>query len=110
MLSGILIAKSESRKSKMQRVACILLLTQTHLAKKKKVKRDRTKEFLQDELDEIKKHKWIESEKVGYDLGETCCLEWITAFAARYRKEWENKNGKIVEEIEIEDGINCSGC
>lgn len=45
------------------------------------------KEFLA-ERDEIMKHKWIESEKAGYDIGfERALLDWIR----NHRDEWKNK-------------------
>jgi hypothetical protein len=41
-------------------------------------------EFLA-ERDEILKHKWIESQKVGYDIGfEKALLDWIV----KHRSEW----------------------
>ncbi|MEM8549525.1 MAG: hypothetical protein AAGF10_01935 [Verrucomicrobiota bacterium] len=43
-------------------------------------------EFLA-EREEILKHKWIESEKVGYDIGfERALLEWIR----NHRDEWRS--------------------
>jgi hypothetical protein len=45
------------------------------------------KEFLA-EREEILRHKWIESEKVGYDIGfERALLDWIV----RYRSAWREK-------------------
>ena len=42
------------------------------------------REFLA-ERDEILRHKWIESEKVGYDIGfDKALMEWIV----RHRKDW----------------------
>ncbi len=42
------------------------------------------KEFLA-EKDEILKHKWIESERLGYDIGfERALLDWIR----NHRDEW----------------------
>lgn len=42
------------------------------------------KEFLA-EREEILRHKWIESEKVGHDIGfEKALLDWIV----RYRSGW----------------------
>ena len=42
------------------------------------------KEFMA-EKDEILKHKWIESEKAGYDIGfEKALVDWIL----NHRKEW----------------------
>ena len=40
-----------------------------------------------EELNEILKHKWIESEKVGYDIGfEKALMSWITHHKAKYTK------------------------
>lgn len=42
------------------------------------------KEFLA-EREEILRHKWIESEKAGYDIGfEKALLDWIV----KHRAEW----------------------
>jgi hypothetical protein len=50
------------------------------------------KEFLA-EREEILKHKWIESEKAGADIGfEKALLDWIV----RYRSSWRNKRTKGV--------------
>ena len=46
------------------------------------------KEFLR-EREEILKHKWIESEKVGQDIGfEKALLDWVF----NHREKWRNKN------------------
>jgi hypothetical protein len=48
------------------------------------------KEFLA-EREEILKHKWIESEKAGADIGfEKALLDWIV----KYRSSWRNKRTK----------------
>ena len=48
------------------------------------------KEFLA-EREEILKHKWIESEKAGADIGfEKALLDWIV----KYRSSWRNKRSK----------------
>ena len=45
------------------------------------------KEFLA-EREEILRHKWIESEKVGQDIGfEKALLDWIV----KYRSAWREK-------------------
>jgi hypothetical protein len=47
-------------------------------------------EFLA-ERDEILKHKWIESEKVGYDIGfEKALLDWIV----KHRSTWRATRGR----------------
>jgi hypothetical protein len=48
------------------------------------------KEFLA-EREEILKHKWIESEKAGSDIGfEKALLDWIV----KYRSSWRSKRMK----------------
>jgi hypothetical protein len=45
------------------------------------------KEFLA-EREEILRHKWIESEKAGHDIGfEKALLDWIV----RYRSSWRQQ-------------------
>jgi len=56
------------------------------------------KEFLA-EREEILRHKWIESEKAGRDIGfEKALLDWIV----NYRSEWRAKrlSGEQVEDVE----------
>jgi hypothetical protein len=44
------------------------------------------KEF-QAEREEIMKHKWIESEKAGYDIGfERALTDWIIKHRSKWRK------------------------
>ena len=41
----------------------------------------------QAEREEILKHKWVESEKTGYDIGfERALTEWIVKHRAKWRK------------------------
>jgi len=50
------------------------------------------KEFLA-EREEILKHKWIESEKAGADIGfEKALLDWIV----KHRSSWRNKRQREV--------------
>ena len=44
---------------------------------------------------EMDRHKWLESEKVGYDLGVVAHLDWITKHSLAFRKEWIDKHKKI---------------
>jgi len=37
---------------------------------------------------EMEKHKWIESEKVGYDLGQKAVFDWIDRFSGPFRHYW----------------------
>ena len=45
------------------------------------------REFLA-EREEIFKHKWLESEKLGYDIGfERALTDWIIKHRAKWRKD-----------------------
>jgi hypothetical protein len=49
------------------------------------------KEFLA-EREEILKHKWIESEKAGHDIGfEKALLDWIV----KHRSAWRDKRHRV---------------
>ena len=53
------------------------------------------KEFLA-EREEILRHKWIESEKVGHDIGfEKALLDWVV----NYRSDWRTKRHSGEEEV-----------
>jgi hypothetical protein len=45
------------------------------------------------QIKEILKHKWIESEKAGIDLGDQAVIEWIEKYAADFRTHWEKALG-----------------
>lgn len=52
------------------------------------------KEFLA-ERDEILRHKWIESEKLGHDIGfEKALLDWII----KYRSGWRTNRAKLLRD------------
>lgn len=49
------------------------------------------KEFLA-EREEILRHKWLESEKVGHDIGfERALLDWIV----KHRSSWRQQRGRV---------------
>lgn len=51
--------------------------------------------ILKDEINEILKYKWIESEKAGYDIGSNrACLEWRDKYAKSYREWWDEQHRK----------------
>ena len=58
------------------------------------------REFLS-EREEILRHKWIESEKAGYDIGfERALLDWIVNHRSRWRTErLKNKDSKQTQEV-----------
>jgi hypothetical protein len=54
-------------------------------------------EFLAERA-EILRHKWIESEKVGHDIGfEKALLDWIVKHRAGWRALRQNKPGAAAE-------------
>lgn len=48
--------------------------------------------FLSDQRIEMEKHKWIESEKVGYDLGNCAIMDWVRKYAKTYRETYNLVN------------------
>ena len=52
------------------------------------------KEFLA-EREEILRHKWIESEKLGQDIGfERALLDWIVKYRSAWRSDRSKSQGK----------------
>ena len=52
------------------------------------------KEFLA-EREEILRHKWIESEKAGHDIGfEKALLDWIVKHRSKWRRTRQPSNGR----------------
>ena len=48
------------------------------------------------ELDEINKHKWIESEKVGYDIGfEKALLDWVMYHKKKFKEARHNRASDV---------------
>jgi len=48
-------------------------------------RRERLKRDLREQIKEIEKYKWIESEKAGRDLGDQAIIEWVQKHAAQWR-------------------------
>ena len=54
------------------------------------VKKSRLYQEFLAERDEILRHKWLESEKAGYDIGfERALLEWMVRHRAAWRQHRE---------------------
>lgn len=54
------------------------------------------KEFLA-EREEILRHKWIESEKAGHDIGfERALLDWIV----KYRSGWRSDRQSLISQVD----------
>jgi len=52
-------------------------------------RRERIVKDNKDQIREIKKHKWIESEKAGRDLGNQAALDWVVNHAENWRRHRE---------------------
>jgi len=46
------------------------------------------KEYLEFQNREIERHKWIESEKAGRDLGLDAAIDWILKYADAFSDEY----------------------
>ncbi len=49
------------------------------------------KEYLEIQSREIERHKWIESEKAGKDLGMDAVIDWILKYAAAFSDHLSQK-------------------
>lgn len=45
--------------------------------------------YMRDQCQEIARHKWIESERAGRDLGDQAVRDWIARYAPTFRKAAE---------------------
>ena len=52
-----------------------------------KWRHERLRKDLEDQWKEIEKHKWIESEKAGTDLGDSAAMDWIKKHAGEWRHQ-----------------------
>jgi len=43
-------------------------------------------EFIVLQIQEIDRHKWIESQKAGYDLGDRAVFDWVEKHAEEFRR------------------------
>jgi hypothetical protein len=59
--------------------------------------------FLLDQVEEMKKYKWIVSEQAAKDMGEPALMEWIARFAKEFREAWEKENGPVDEGLAEEE-------
>jgi hypothetical protein len=54
-------------------------------------RKERLQRELADQAKEIMKHKWIESEKAGTDLGNSAVLDWVQKHAGEWRR-WRERS------------------
>ena len=52
------------------------------------MKPERYKKYLQEQVAEIEKYKWIESEKAGRNLGQKTVDDWVKKFAKVFRRKF----------------------
>jgi hypothetical protein len=48
------------------------------------------------QLQEIERHKWIESEKAGRDLGQDAAFDWIQRHAESFRQIYGSVSGRPI--------------
>ena len=49
------------------------------------------------EIAEIRRHKWIESERAGRDLGNAAVLDWIQKYSPAFRRYVTEVLGETIE-------------
>ncbi|MDR2512427.1 MAG: DUF4032 domain-containing protein [Puniceicoccales bacterium] len=48
------------------------------------------------EHEEILRHKWLESEKLGYDIGMECArLDWIARHRSKWRQAYRDRSNRF---------------
>lgn len=52
--------------------------------------------YMEFQINEIQKHKYLESEKAGRDLGQEAVCDWIKRYARGVR-EWAIESGKFTK-------------
>lgn len=49
-------------------------------------------EYLKVQAQEIERHKWIESEKAGRDLGVEAVIDWIMRYADTFSDQYQQQH------------------
>lgn len=56
------------------------------------------KAYLDAQLEEIQKFKWIESERASHDIGfHSAAFEWIDRYSADFREYWNGNHSKHLD-------------
>jgi hypothetical protein len=58
--------------------------------------------WCRNQVEEIKRHKWIEGVKQGKDPGEKAVIEWVQRYAKDYRQEYQECFDAILVKVEAE--------
>lgn len=66
------------------------------MSEEKKEEDEGFKKFMEAQAQEIRVHKWIESEKANRDLGVEAEIDWTKRFAEDFRKGWEKEHGTVM--------------
>lgn len=54
------------------------------------------KNYIEAQINEIEKHKWLESQKAGYDIGRNiAAYDWIKKYSKSFRDYWLNNNSRV---------------
>ena len=54
-------------------------------------------QFINMQMAEIRRHKWIESEKAGRDLGLVAEIDWAMRYATQFRRYITDELGEHIE-------------
>jgi hypothetical protein len=46
------------------------------------------REYIHQQVNEMEKHKWLESEKAGFDLGQKALLDWVDKYYEKFSKAY----------------------
>jgi hypothetical protein len=65
-------------------------------------------QFIQRQIEEIKRHKWIESEKAGYDLGEVAVVQWVEQYAEPFHRHLVDDLGEQVGPVRANRLAGCA--
>ena len=85
----------ETKINKCVSSACVFhLQTEFCMGELTEDEKEEFKEFLKDQKHEMEIHKWIESEKVGHDLGNEAIKDWIDKYADEFRQNWNREHGQ----------------
>lgn len=57
------------------------------------------KKICLNQVEEMKRHRWIESQKAGHDVGEDAFADWVRNYASDYRSEYEETYEEMIERV-----------
>jgi hypothetical protein len=57
------------------------------------------KKICQNQVEEMKRHRWIESQKAGRDVGREAFEDWIKKHAEKYRKEYNETYEEMINRV-----------